>query len=95
MIEALLGGLTAGLATIGISEALMRYWSVRPLNAVWTIALTGIALRTVWVLGVLVVVVANGLLAPIPFVAALLLGYLVGQLLEGVRYQRFVESKTC
>lgn len=95
MMEALIGGLTAGLATIGISEALMRYWSGRPLNAVWTIALIGIALRTIWVLGALVVVLANHLLEPIPFVVSLLLGYFVGQLLEGVRYQRFVESKTC
>jgi hypothetical protein len=93
MTAAILGGLLAGLATIGISELLLKIWGSRPAGAIWKLTLTGIALRTVWVLGVLTVALIGGWEHRVAFIPALLAGYLVAQVWEGFRYQRSMAAK--
>jgi hypothetical protein len=93
MTAASLGGLLAGLATIGISELLLKIWGARPVDAVWKLTLTGIALRTVWVLGLLAAALSRGGEHRVVFVLALLAGYLVAQVWEGFRYRRAMTAK--
>ena len=93
MSAAILGGLLAGLATIGLSEALLRVWgAVGKLETYWKLWLVGIALRTAWVLGTLALVLSNGWVEPKPFIVALLGGYLMAQIVEGFRYRHFVQK---
>jgi hypothetical protein len=93
MTAAIFGGLLAGLATIGISELLLKIWGSRPVETVWKLTLAGVGLRTVWVLGVLTVVLINGGEQRGVFVPALLAGYLAAQVWEGFRYQRAMAAK--
>jgi hypothetical protein len=93
MTAAIFGGLLAGLATIGISELLLKIWGSRPVEAVWKLTLTGIALRTAWVLGVLTWFLVRGGEHRGVFVPALLAGYLAAQVWEGFRYQRAMAAK--
>jgi hypothetical protein len=93
MTAAFVAGLVAGIATIGISELVLRVWGSRPVEAVWKLSLTGIALRTAWVLTVLVTFLTRGGENPEAFVPALLAGYLGAQIWEGLRYQRAMASK--
>lgn len=93
MTAAIFGGLLAGLATIGISELLLKIWGSRPIEAVWKLTLAGIALRTAWVLGVLTLVLIRGGEHRAAFVPALLAGYLAAQVWEGFRYRRAMAAK--
>lgn len=93
MTAAIFGGLLAGLATIGISELLLKIWGSRPVDAVWKLTLAGVALRTAWVLGLTAFVLVRGGEHRAVFVAALLAGYLVAQVWEGFRYRRAMASK--
>jgi hypothetical protein len=93
MTAAILGGLLAGLATVGISELLLIIWSARPAEAVWKLTVAGIALRTAWVLGVLTLVLVRGGEHRVEFVPALLAGYLAAQVWEGFRYRRAMTAK--
>jgi hypothetical protein len=47
----------------------------------------------VWILGLLAAVAVTGALDPKPFVLSLLVGYLVAQVLEGLRYQRLIRTR--
>jgi hypothetical protein len=93
MTAAIIGGLLAGLATIGISELVLSLWGSRPAGAVWRLTLVGIALRTAWVLSVLITFLARGGEPRGGFVPALLAGYLIAQVWEGFRYQRAMAAK--
>jgi hypothetical protein len=93
MTAAIVGGLLAGLATIGISELLLKIWGSRPVEAVWKLTLAGIALRAIWVLGVLTLVLLRGGGHRIAFIPALLAGYLAAQVWEGFRYRRVMAAK--
>jgi hypothetical protein len=93
MTAAILGGLLAGLTTIGISELLLKVWGSNPVAAVWKLTLLGIALRTAWVLGVLTVVLLRGGEHRAVFIPALLAGYLAAQVWEGFRFQRVMAAK--
>ncbi|MEX2299590.1 MAG: hypothetical protein WD733_01565 [Bryobacterales bacterium] len=93
MTAAILGGLLAGLSTIGISELLLKVWGSNPVAAVWKLTLLGIGLRTAWVLGVLTVVLVRGGPHRAAFISALFAGYLVAQVWEGFRYQRLMAAK--
>ena len=93
MTAAILGGLLAGLATIGISELLLKMWGSRPEEAIWKLTLTGIALRTAWVLGVLTVALIGGGEHRGAFISALLAGYLAAKVWEGFRYRRVMAAK--
>ena len=93
MTAAIFGGLLAGLATIGISELLLKIWGSRPVEAVWKLNLAGVGLRTVWVLGVLTLVLITGGEHRGVFIPALLGGYLAAQVWEGFRYQRAMAAK--
>jgi len=93
MTAAILGGLLAGLATIGISELLLKIWGSRPVEAVWKLTLAGMALRAAWVLGMLTLVLVRGAEHRVAFVPALLAGYLAAQVWEGFRYRRAMAAK--
>lgn len=93
MSAAIWGGLLVGLATVGFSEVLLRFWgAVGELEAYWKLWLAGIVLRAAWILGALTLVLSGGWLEPKPFVVALLGSYLVSQVVEGFRYSRFVQK---
>jgi hypothetical protein len=93
MTGAIVAGLVAGVATIGISELVLKVWASRPVEAVWKLTLVGVALRTAWVLSVLITFLAVGGENREAFVPALLAGYLGAQVWEGFRYQRAMASK--
>lgn len=93
MTAAVLWGLLAGSATFGLSELLLKVWGDRPMKNIWKLSLAGIALRAVWILGVLAAVLSQDLLEAAPFTIALLASYLVAQVWEGFRYQRFIETR--
>ena len=86
-------GLLAGLATIGLSELLIKFWGSRPVHRFWKVLLVGSALRALWVLGLLAAVLTSGVLEPRPFVIALLGSYLVAQVLEGLRHQHLIRTR--
>jgi hypothetical protein len=86
-------GLLGGLATIGVSEFLLKFWGSGSAGSVFKLLVAGMALRALWILGLLAAVVATGALDPKPFVVALLAGYLVAQVLEGLRYQRLSRTR--
>lgn len=57
------------------------------------VALAGLALRTIWMAAALGLGLASGWVEPKAFVAALLGSYLVAQIVEGLRYRRFVDNR--
>ena len=86
-------GLAAGLSTMALSELILRLW--RPslkLDRYWQLWFVGVAVRTSWVLGLLVLVLNSQWLEPKSFTLALLGGYLTSQIVEGFRYRRFVRK---
>ena len=94
MSVAALGGLLAGLATIAISEILLRFWGTSArLESYWKLWLAGLGLRAAWILGLLALILVTRWLEPKPFTLALLGGYLAAQVLEGFRYQRFLRTR--
>jgi hypothetical protein len=86
-------GILGGLATIAVSEVVLRFWGTSSLESVWKALITGMVVRAAWILGLLATVAATGVWSPKPFVISLLAGYLVAQVLEGVRYQRQVRTR--
>lgn len=86
-------GLLAGLATIGLSELLIRFWGSGSLHSFWKVLLVGVFLRAVWVLGLLAAVLITEIVDAKPFTIALLAGYLAAQIMEGLRYQRLIRTQ--
>ncbi len=86
-------GLLAGAQFVVISELLLALWRGRrewqPMQA----ALVGAAARTLW----MIIALGWGLSrlpeARVEFAATLMAVYLAAQVAEGIRYQRFTESK--
>lgn len=93
MSASLAAGLAAGLGSIAISETLLRWWSRRPRTPAMQIALTGLALRTLWMAAALGIGLGVELWEPEPYIAALLGTYLIAQIVEGIRYRRFVDNR--
>jgi len=93
MSPALVAGLAAGLVSVAISEGLLAWWARRPQAPAMQVALAGLALRTVWMAAALGLGLASGLLEPKTFVAALMGSYLIAQIVEGLRYRRFVDNR--
>ena len=93
MTSAVLWGLTAGLATLAVSEIVLRRSGPLLRRALWKTLLAGAAARTVWVLFALALVLARAPVEPRAFTISLLLGYLAAQVIEGMRYQRFFERQ--
>ncbi len=81
-------GAACGLATIVVSEALLRLPGEAWRTDLFRALAIGAALRTLWVLAVLAMALTHGIEHPGAFVPALMLGYLAGQVLEGIRYTR-------
>jgi hypothetical protein len=92
-MSAIFLGLLAGLATIGLSELLIRFWGSGSLHSFWKVLLLGVFLRAAWVLGLLAAVLATGAADAKPFTIALLAGYLAAQIMEGLRYQRLIRTQ--
>jgi hypothetical protein len=86
-------GLLAGLATMGLSELLIRFWGSGSILSFWKVLLLGVFLRAAWVLGLLAAVLSSGIVEAKPFTIALLAGYLAAQITEGLRYQRLIRTQ--
>lgn len=93
MTAAIFAGAAIGLATVFVSEAMLRYWMRRPKEPAMKILLRGLLLRTVLVLTALTVILSRGWFDEMVFVWALFLSYLAAQVWEGFRYQRFIHSR--
>jgi hypothetical protein len=89
----LAAGLAAGLGSVAISEALLAWWSRRPQTPAMQVALAGLGLRTVWMGAALGIGLGAELWEPEPYLAALLGTYLIAQIVEGIRYRRFVDNR--
>ena len=92
-MSAIFFGLLAGLATVGLSELLIRFWGSGSLHSFWKVLLVGAALRAAWVLGLLAAVLMTGIADAKPFTIALLGSYLAAQIMEGLRYQRMIRTQ--
>ena len=92
-MNAVVLGLLGGLATIGLSEFLIRVYGTCPLPRLWKVLLAGVFLRTLWVLGLLAGALASGIREAKSFTIALLSGYIVAQIFEGLRYQRLIRTR--
>ena len=93
MMVAAVCGLLCGAATMGISEFLIGWWGARPTPGFWKLSLLGVVVRTIWVLGVLVLVLTLTDLEPRAFTIGLMASYLAAQIMEGIRYQRLIGTK--
>jgi len=83
--------LACGLATVGVSEAVLRLLPGLPGSRVLGALFVGTALRTLWVLALLAWALSAGLVDPLVFLPFLMLGYLVAQVWGGVRYTRYFD----
>ncbi len=93
MMGAILCGLTAGFATLAVSEIILRQAVPMLRHAFWKTLIAGAAVRTAWVLFVPAFVLLRGWAEPRAFTISLFLGYLAAQVIEGMRYQRFFERQ--
>jgi uncharacterized iron-regulated membrane protein len=93
MTSSLAAGLAAGLGSVAISEGLLAWWSRRPRIPAMKVVFAGLALRTVWMAAALALGLGSGLWEPKAFLAALLGSYLIAQIVEGLRYRRFVDNR--
>lgn len=92
-MNAVLWGLLGGLATLGVSEVLLRWWQPRPVHTFWKLVLLSSALRTTLVLGLLGAVLATRSLNGWLFVPALLGSYFLALLMTTFRHQQVIRSK--
>ncbi|MEZ5366206.1 MAG: hypothetical protein R2748_28685 [Bryobacterales bacterium] len=93
MTSALVAGLAAGLVTAVVSEALLKWWSGKPETPALKVVFAGMLIRTAWMTAALVAGLVSGLWEPKAFTAALLGTYLIVQIVEGIRYRRFVDNR--
>lgn len=89
MIWEITGGLAGGLATVAVSEAVLRIMPGAVGNSLFHALGAGAALRALWVLSLLAWILAAGPGDPRLIVPSLMLGYLAAQVLEGIRYTRY------
>lgn len=86
-------GCVAGAMFPAISETLLALWRRRPEWAALQVVFAGMLVRAAWML---VALIAGVLLcdeAPQAFAAALMTAYLASQVVEGLRYKKFAESR--
>ena len=93
MSASLVAGLAAGLGSVGISEALLAWWSRRPRTPAMRVVFTGLVLRTAWMAAALGFGLSSERVEPKTFIAVLMGSYLVAQIVEGFRYRRFVDNR--
>ncbi len=93
MSPALVAGLAAGLGSVAVSEALLAWWARRPQTPALNVVFAGMALRTVWMGVALAYGLGSRSWEPQAFTAALMGTYLVAQVVEGLRYRRFVDNR--
>lgn len=84
-------GLTCGLASAAVSEAVLRLGEPLLRRSLFKALALGAGLRTVWVLAWTAWALGGAAVDARGFVPALLLGYLAAQTAEGFRYRRFFE----
>ena len=92
-MNSVLWGLLGGLATLGVSEALLRWWRPRPVHTFWRLALLSVAVRTLFVLSLLGAVLASSSLDGRLFTPALLGSYFAALMTETYRHQQVIRSK--
>ena len=88
----IVSGLTCGLGSAAVSEAILRLGPPVLEQSLFRALAAGAALRTLWILALLAWALGTGAVEPRLFVPALLLGYLAAQVFEGVRYTRYFEK---
>lgn len=93
MSASLLAGIATGLGAALISEWMLRWWKRRPNVSAWKVAFMGLALRSAWTLAALIAGLSSDWMEPGPFVGALLGTYLSAQVIEGIRYKRFITRR--
>lgn len=93
MTSAILGGLIAGLATLAVSEIVLRRIGAASGRAFWKTLSAGAAARAAWVLLALACSLSLGAVERRAFTAALLLSYLAAQVIEGLRCRRVFERR--
>ena len=93
MTVAVVWGLLCGATTIGVSELMLHWWGERPTLSFWKLSLLGVAVRTIWVLAALILVLTLTDLEARAFTVALVASYFAAQIIEGFRYQRLIRTK--
>ena len=88
----IVGGFTCGLGSAVVSESILRTGPPILEHSLFRALAVGAALRTLWILALVAWALGTGAVDPRMFVPALLLGYLVAQVLEGIRYTRYFEK---
>lgn len=84
-------GLACGLSTALVSEAVLRLGAPTLKRSLFSALAIGAALRTLWVLALVAWSLTSAAIDARAFVLALLAGYMVSQVFEGVRYTRYFE----
>ena len=93
MTSAVVAGLTAGFATLAVSEIVLRRVGRRSGRAFWKALTAGAAARAAWVLIALASALSLGLAEPRAFALSLLASYFAAQVIEGTRYRRAFERR--
>jgi hypothetical protein len=83
----------AGAPFVMISETLLAVWSKRPEWKPMQAAMAGMALRTFWMIVAMGIGLARMPEARAEFTVTLMAVYMAAQVAEGIRYQKFAESK--
>ncbi len=84
-------GLACGLASAALSEAVLRFGASVLERSLFRALAVGAALRTLWVLALTAWALTGGVGDGPAFVLPLLFGYLLAQVAEGIRYERYFE----
>lgn len=92
-MTAALAGAAAGLGALLVSEATLAWWRRRPKMQPLRVAFTGMLARGVWILFALIAGWRAGWLESLAFPATLFSIYLVSQIVEGFRFQRFARKR--
>ncbi len=91
MIREIGTGLACGLATAGVSEAVLRIVPDIVEHSLFRALAVGAVLRAIWVLALMAWALTAASVDVRFFIPTLLLGYLASQVFEGIRYTRYFE----
>ena len=92
MTGEIVGGLTCGMASAVVSEAVLRLGAPTLKRSLFKALAIGTGLRTLWILALTAWVLGSAAADPRVFVPALMAGYFAAQVFEGVRYTRYFEQ---
>ena len=92
-MTAVLAGAAAGLGAFLISEATLAWWRRHPQLEALRVVFAGMVARAIWMLIALAGGHGAGWLDGPGFLASLFSIYLVSQIVEGLRFQRFARER--